>query len=294
MNKESFRFYIKVRTALNISAGAIYDELYSVCGDQAPSYATVKRWAKWFREGGEEIEDEARPGRPVTETTFENIEQVRLLIDDDPHITIEEVQEQTGLSHGTVQRIITDPLNLKKATARYIPKDLTDFQQAERVRICKQNLAKFQEGTWRLCDIITGDESWFYHTQIGRKSSNAAWVRRGDPPPTVVRRDKFAPSTLFSIFFKSDGPVLIHPVERGQTIDHDYYINNCLRPLVDEIKRQRPSYGTSRIKIHHDNGRPHIHEDVSKYLESERLTIIPHPPNSPDLSPCDIWLFNLI
>lgn len=59
MSKENFRFYIKVRTAFNISAGAIYDELYSFCGDQAPSYATVKRWAKWFREGREEVEDEA-------------------------------------------------------------------------------------------------------------------------------------------------------------------------------------------------------------------------------------------
>ncbi len=244
---------------------------------------TVKRWAKWFREGREEIEDEARSGKPVTETTNENIEQVRLLIDDDPHITIEEMQEQTGLSYGTTYRILTDHLNLKKVTARYIPKDLTDFQRAERVRICKQNLAKFQEGTWRLCDVITGDALWFYHTQIGRKSSNATWMRRGDPPPTVVRRDKFAPRTLFSIFLKSDGPVLIHPVERGQAIDHHYYINNCLRPLVEQVKRQRPSYGTRGIKIHHDNGRPHVHKNVSNYLELEGLTIIPHPPNSPDL-----------
>jgi len=294
MSKENFRFYIKVRTALNIPPGVIYDELYSVYSEQAPSYATVKRWAKSFNEGREEIEDEARPGRFVTETTSDNIEEVRLLIDDDPHITIEEVQEQTGLSHGTVQRIITDHLNLRKITARYIPKDLTDFQRAERVRICQQNLAKFQEGSWRLCDIIAGDKSWFNHTQLGRKSSNTAWVRRGDPPPTVVRRSRFAPRTLFSIFFKSNGPVFIHRVERGETIDHHYYINNCVRPVVDEIKRQRPSYGTSRIKIHHDNGRPHIHKDVSHYLESEGLTIIPHPPNSLDLSPCDFWLFDLI
>ena len=96
----------------------------------APSYATVKRWAAWFREGGEEVEDVARPGRPATETTSANIEQVRLLIDDDPHITIEEVQERTDLSHGTVQRIIADHLKLKKVTTRYIPKDLTDFQRA--------------------------------------------------------------------------------------------------------------------------------------------------------------------
>jgi histone-lysine N-methyltransferase SETMAR len=33
---------------------------------------------------------------------------------------------------------------------------------------------------------------------------------------------------------------------------------------------------------------------VSNYLELEGLTIISHPPNSPDLSPCDFWLFDLI
>ncbi|CAF1392730.1 unnamed protein product [Rotaria sordida] len=294
MSTENFRFYIKVRTALNIQARIIHNELYSVYGDQAPSLTTVERWSKLFREGREEIEDESRPGRPITETTSENIEEIRLLINDDPYLTIEELQEQTDLSYGTVHRIITDHLNLRKVTARYIPKDLTDFQRAERVRICKENLAKFQQGTWRLCDIITGDESWFYHKQIGRKSSNAAWVRRGDPPPTVVRQSKYASKTLLSIFFKPNGPVFIHHLERGQTIDHQYYINNCLRPLVDEIKRQRPSYGTRGIKIHYDNARPHVHEDVSSYLESEHLTIIPHPPNSPDLSPCDFWLFDLI
>ena len=90
----------------------------------------------------------------------------------------------------------------------------------------------------------------------------------------------------FPSFFKSNGPVFIHRVEREQTIDHHYYINNCLRPLVDEIKRQRPSYSTRSIKIHHDNGKPHVHKDVSNYLELEGLTIIPHPPNSLDLSLC--------
>ncbi|CAF1652017.1 unnamed protein product, partial [Rotaria sp. Silwood1] len=185
-------------------------------------------------------------------------------------------------------------LNLRKITARYIPKDLTDFQRAERVRICKENLSKFQQGTWRLCDIITGDESWFYHKQIGRKTSNAAWVRRGDPPPTVVRQSKYAPRTLLAIFFKSNGPLLIHRLERGQTMDHRYYIDNCLRPLIDEIKRQRLSCGTHDIKIHHDNGKPHVHRDVCTYLESKGFTIMPHSPNSPDLSPCDFWLFDLI
>ncbi|CAF2829192.1 unnamed protein product [Rotaria sp. Silwood2] len=159
MTTENFRFYIKVRTALNIPARVIHDELNSVYGDEAPGLSTVERWSKLFREGREEIEDKARPGRPITETATENIEQICLLIDDEPYITIEGIQERTNLSYGTVQRIIGDHLKLRKITARYIPKDLTYLQRAERVRICKQNLEKFHQGMWRVCDIITGDES---------------------------------------------------------------------------------------------------------------------------------------
>jgi hypothetical protein len=81
---ENFRFYIKVSTALKIPPSAIHNELSSVYGDQAPALKTVQRCSKSFREGREEIEDEARPGRPITKTTVENIEQVRLLIDHDP------------------------------------------------------------------------------------------------------------------------------------------------------------------------------------------------------------------
>jgi histone-lysine N-methyltransferase SETMAR len=294
MNKENLRFYIKVRTALDIQPTIIHNEFCTVFADEAPSFRTVARWSKWFREGREETEDETRTGRPITETTSENIEQVQSLINDDPYITIEELKARTDLSHGTIQRIVSDHLNLRKITARYVPKHLTDSQRAERVRICKENLAKFELGAWRLCDMVTGDESWFNHTQIGRKSSNSAWVARGDSPPTVVRHSHFSPKTLFSIFFKSTGPVLIHYVERGETIDHQYYIDYCLKSLIDNIKEQRPSCSVEGIKLHQDNGRPHVHRDVSNYLEFEGITIIPHPPNSPDVSPCDFWLFDFI
>lgn len=186
MSKENFRFYIKVRTALNVQPTTIHDELRGVFGDEAPAFSTVANWSKLFREGREHIEDDERVGRPVTETTSENIEQVRDIINIDPHITVDELQAQTDLSHGTIQRIISDHLNLRKITARYVPKQLTDSQRAKRLQICKENLAKFESGAWRLCDVVTGDESWLKHEQIGQKASNSAWVARGDPPPTVV------------------------------------------------------------------------------------------------------------
>ena len=51
--------------------------------------------------------------------------------------------------------------------------------------------------------------------------------------------------------------------------------------------RQRHALGVQSIKLLHDNGKPHIHEDVVSYVQSEGVTVMSHPPNSPTLSPCD-------
>ena len=61
---------------------------------------------------------------------------------------------------------------MKKITSRWVPHSLSDKNRQDRVRVCQENLAKFKDGEWRLCDIITGDESWFYWCQVGRKQAS--------------------------------------------------------------------------------------------------------------------------
>ncbi|CAF0996539.1 unnamed protein product [Rotaria sordida] len=117
MDKEYFRFYIKVRTALYIEPIVIHNELRTVFGNEVPSLRTVQRWSKWFREGRVEVEDEERPGRPITETTSKNIRQVCDLINDDPYVTVGELEAQSGIRYETVQQIISDHLQLKKIIA---------------------------------------------------------------------------------------------------------------------------------------------------------------------------------
>jgi histone-lysine N-methyltransferase SETMAR len=124
--------------------------------------------------------------------------------------------------------------------------------------------------------------------------TNKSWIGEGESPRTMVRRRRFEPKNLFSIFFNSNGPVLIHCVNEGETIDHNYYIENCLKPVVKEIWKQRRSNGTKGIKLLHDNGPPHRHSDVINYLTEEGIIIMPHPPYSPDLAPCDYWLNDYI
>ena len=41
----------------------------------------------------------------------------------------------------------------------------------------------------------------------------------------------------------------------------------------------------------HDNARPHTALNVSRFLTKHNVTVLPHLPYSPDLSPCDCFLF---
>jgi hypothetical protein len=43
-----------------------------------------------------------------------------------------------------------------------------------------------------------------------------------------------------------------------------------------------------------DNSMCHNDRKVTDELEILRLDRVPHPPDSPDLSPCDFWLFGML
>ena len=152
----------------------------------------------------------------------------------------------------------------------------------------------FSKDGGRLYDIFTGDESWIYHRKIERKALNSSWVAKGEHPATVVRQGRYEAKSMITVFFKSTGPILLDFLDKGETINANCYIKNCLKPCVKAIKEQRPNSGVKNIKILHDNARPHVKQTVKTYLESEGIAIIRHPPYSPDLAPCDFWLFDLI
>ena len=54
-------------------------------------------------------------------------------------------------------------------------------------------------------------------------------------------------------------------VDEGKPTDHNYYIENCLKPVLKEIWKQRKSSGTKGIKLLGDNARPHIHSNIIHY-----------------------------
>ena len=52
-----------------------------------------------------------------------------------------------------------------------------------------------------------------------------------------------------------------------------------------------PSKGWSGVRLLHDNTSSHKCEVVKSFLAFEKVKVLNHPPYSPDLSPCDFFLF---
>lgn len=294
MDKTRIRFYIFTRFELGLNAREIHRELCDAWGDDCVSYATVAEWTRRFREGRTSLEDDSRIGRPVTAATDGNIDLIRLLVEENPHISIRYIAFDTGMSYGTISRIIHDELKLKKLCARWIPHELTAQGKKQRVDICRDNLAKLKSGEWRLNDIVTGDETWIYHRSIGTKQSNKAWCGQGESPPTVTRRNQSDRKNMFVIFFRTTGTDLIHMTQLGDSVTGAYYRDNCLGPLFDGIRQRRPKSGVYGMKLHHDNAKAHHAKIVTEFLEQQGVIRMPHPSYSPDLSPADFWLFSYL
>jgi len=54
------------------------------------------------------------------------------------------------------------------------------------------------------------------------------------------------------------------------------------------------SLGGQPFFIHLDNARAHYAKSAKLWLQDHNITILQHPPYSPDLAPCDFWLFGFL
>mgnify|MGYP003415101186 FL=1 len=269
----------------------IHRRLLNVFGNETVDVSTVRRWvlrAKNSDRGKLNISDADRSGRPVTVSTDENRDRVSALINDNRRITQREIAALLSISLDRVCHLV-DSLGYRKISARWVPKMLTPEMKARRVEVCRELLDRFErEGDLFLGEIATGDESWAYHYDPECKQQSMEYRRPSSPPPVKFKRAKSAGKVMLTVFWDSKGVLLSEFLERGNTVNSPVYCNT-LQNLKRRIRRIRPDRST--FLLHHDNARPHCSRETLGKIDRLKFEVLPHPPYSPDLAPCDFWLF---
>jgi len=106
---------------LQKSAKETHEMLKLVYGDAVVTMKTVYKWFERFHNGCELVEDEERLGHPSTPKTQENVETVSEMIRSNRRLTIWEISEDTNISYGSVQNILTTDLNMRQVSAKFVP-----------------------------------------------------------------------------------------------------------------------------------------------------------------------------
>ncbi len=146
--------------------------------------------------------------------------------------------------------------------------------------------------------MITGDESWVSIREIESKQFSLEWIPKGSPGlrPVKAKRQRSAKKLMLTVFFDCDGPVLIDFLPPKETVDTDQYLR-VLNLLKDQIRLKRPALWKKpdpakperNFIIHQDNAPSHTcAQTLAFFLD---IPLLAHPPYSPDLAPCDFFLF---
>lgn len=98
--------------------------------------------------------------------------------------------------------------------------------------------------SWSLCDAIEGNKSLFYH-----RSTESQCV--GLLPRPMVRKGKFEPKLFF--LYSLNHLVKTSHFDRGVSVDHKTYLDGCIKPVVESLKKRKPKMGAKKMIWFHHN-----------------------------------------
>lgn len=285
------RIIIKFLCAEGEKAVNIYRRLQTQFGEECLSRSSVFEWCNSFVGGRKRVSNLPHAARPATAVNDLTIRRVDELIRENRRIKIRELADLVKISVRSVQVIIHDKLNFNKVSARWVPKDLSDEQRQKRVQISQELLQRFQqEGDDFLERIITVDESWMHHYIPESKQASMEWRHSNSPPPKKFKTTPSAGKVMATVFWDIKGPILVDFLTDRKTVNAEYY-SQLLSKVRDAVRSKRRGLLSKGIILLHDNARPHVARLTQGTIEQLRWEVLPHPPYSPDLSPCDYHLF---
>jgi len=123
-------------------------------------------------------------------------------------------------------------------SARLVPCMLTDVQKADHAETSTSLLTRINENPDNFISrFVTVDETWLHHFDPKSKAQSMAWEHVTYPPPRQFHVFASACKVMATIFWDSEGILLIDYLEHTRTITGTYYtdlIGKCRTALKEK------------------------------------------------------------
>lgn len=260
---------------------------------KAPTTKQIRTWHQKFQEKGCLCIPKS-PGRPST--SAETVEQVREAFLRSPRKSVRRASVETHIPQTTVWRILRKRLRFKPYKLQLV-QALREGDKRKRKEFCVEMLDKLEEDDFD-DRLVFSDEATFHTSGKVNKHNVRIWGEEN--PHGTVEHERDSPKV--NVFCAISKKKVYGPFFFEGNVNGDVYLQMLQNWLIDQlIENEDESF-----IFQQDGAPPHWKLTVRAYLNevlperwigrgsAEDDLLLKWPPRSPDLSPCDFFLWGYV
>jgi histone-lysine N-methyltransferase SETMAR len=184
-----------------------------------------------------------------------------------------------------------DDVELRFFAPMWIRHRMSDAQMADRVELPQYMLDMMQGfGPKQQKQPITGGESWICWDNQG----HGMWAQNKDKLPPNVKQTIPSKRIMISAYLSRCGFVSVEFLPMAQKYNSQFFPETVQLGIEKKFAERCPKLRTTAAHFHVDNAKPHTSKMSIETIKKLGFILVPQPLYSPDLAPCDFFLFGCL
>ncbi|CAG7722826.1 unnamed protein product [Allacma fusca] len=290
---EEYRYFR--RDGLNIRQAVLRTQEFYRANfgtDRCPTRWTILNLNTKWVDGGS-ILNKKPPGRNRTAQTAPNLRKIESKVRRNRKISTRNLAAVMPISRSSCMRILKkEGYGPKRATP---VQKLTPADCIRRVAFCREMIERIAEDDDFLPNILFTDEKVFQLNGATNSRNDVEWWKE-NPHREVIREKRKQPSIMVWAGLWAGG--ILKPIFIEGNITGKTYLHMLRTKVVPELADREV---LTRLYFQHDGATPHHTGPVMEFLNETfegrvigKTSPIDWPPNSPDMTPPDFYLWGTI
>ena len=272
------------------SVVAVQRKFFAEFQRKPPSYKTILKWHSHLMENGSVLD--SKRSRTHTVRTEESVAAVQQHFTNNPHSSTRRAAIDLTISRTSIQRVLKD-LKWYPYKVQVMQK-LHEEDLMKRLEFARNELTRIEERPSHLTLLTFSDEAHFHLDGVVNRHNHRYWAPQN--PFWVTEQSLHSPrTTAWAAIGKNN---MYGPFFFDESVNSDRY----LAMLRDQFWPALQQNDKEHLLFMHDGAPPHWGSEVRRWLNDHfpqrwmgrGSPNMPWPPRSPDLTPCDFFMWGFI